>query len=77
MLCWLVDIGLVGGLAVSVFSKPLALLIGLLIFGAQVLIFPLLPYPRWDTNTQLQSRLSNPAVSISSLQKEYKVISRQ
>lgn len=30
------ETGLVGGLAVSVFSKPLALLIGLLIFGAQV-----------------------------------------
>ncbi|KAE9963053.1 hypothetical protein BLS_009747 [Venturia inaequalis] len=28
-------LGMVGGLAVSVFSKPLALLIGLLIFGAQ------------------------------------------
>ncbi|TID19497.1 hypothetical protein E2P81_ATG06665 [Venturia nashicola] len=30
-------LGLVGGLAVSVFSKPLAVLIGLLIFGAQAL----------------------------------------
>lgn len=29
-------LGLVGGLAVSVFSKPLALLIGLLVFGVQV-----------------------------------------
>ncbi|KAF2142863.1 uncharacterized protein K452DRAFT_226078 [Aplosporella prunicola CBS 121167] len=28
-------LGLVGGLAVSVFSKPLALLIGLLVFGVQ------------------------------------------
>ena len=29
-------LGLVGGVLVSFFSKPLALLIGLLIFGAQV-----------------------------------------
>jgi len=30
-------LGLVGGLAVSAFSKPLALLIGLLVFGVQFL----------------------------------------
>ena len=28
--------GLLGGVAVSTFSKPLAFLIGLLVFGAQV-----------------------------------------
>jgi len=28
--------GLIGGLAVSVFSKPLAVVIGLLVFGIQV-----------------------------------------
>jgi len=32
-------IGLLGGLAVSVFSKPLALLIGLLVLGSQVSFF--------------------------------------
>lgn len=31
-----VILGVIGGLAVSVFSKPLALLIGLLIIGVQV-----------------------------------------
>ena len=29
-------VGLIGGLAVSVFSKPLAVVIGLLVFGIQV-----------------------------------------
>lgn len=33
-------IGLVSGLAVSTFSKPLTLLIGLLVLGAQVLGYP-------------------------------------
>ena len=31
--------GLIGGLAVSVFSKPLAVVIGLLVFGIQVIFF--------------------------------------
>ena len=31
--------GLIGGLAVSVFSKPLAVVIGLLVFGIQVFFF--------------------------------------
>ena len=31
--------GFIGGLAVSVFSKPLAVVIGLLVFGIQVICF--------------------------------------
>jgi len=42
-------LGLVGGMAVSMFSKPLALLIGLLVFGTQFLEsrgIHLVPYSR-------------------------------
>jgi ABC-type antimicrobial peptide transport system permease subunit len=38
----IINIGVLGGMAISVFSKPLALLIGLLIVGVQVCILLLL-----------------------------------
>lgn len=53
--------GLIGGLAVSVFSKPLAVVIGLLVFGIQFIesrgihIIPYTSLQRRVQNTDLRS----------------------
>ncbi|KAI9719008.1 MAG: hypothetical protein M1828_006384 [Chrysothrix sp. TS-e1954] len=57
--------GLLGGVAVSVFSKPLAFLIGLLIFGVQALesrglhVVPYNSLQKWFGNINLRSAVQD------------------
>ena len=64
--------GLLSGLTVSLFSKPLALLLGLLVLGIQGLEYQgihIVPYgrlQRWFTNTDVKSALrDNVALKVS------------
>jgi len=65
-------LGLLSGLTVSLFSKPLALLLGLLVLGIQGLEYQgihIVPYgrlQRWFTNTDVKSALrDNVALKVS------------